>query len=340
MSLDFQKYMAELVFGRGSCSKTYCLPCGRDVPCDLPWREIIDKIHKKCLELISDCRFNGAEFPCCERFQPVDSEHGHCYTFNTLQSANPEQDRLYTVNLTTGPGLLSFRAIEDVNVAVHSPEEMFTELLDPKYTFNVRPAPQRRVNFLFSVVEMENDPELLKEDIATRGCRYLDEVPAELLHTYKVYAYDACRLAGETDLSFEHCRCIHPVRHQSYEKFYCNFTGLNCLTNFKAMNTDLKHKHEDDEDCLPSCAESELTRIHLSEGWVYNDTTAGALVSIRMVSLPTLRYKRNLVRNNLDFVVSVGGIVGLFFGASLLSIVEIFYLICRPQNKEQLSTKN
>lgn len=74
------------------------------------------------------------------------------------------------------------------------------------------------------------------------------------------------------------------------------------------------------------------------------------MVEIGMSSLPTERYKRNVVRGTLDlvgmpltsltqrkrsivclFVVSMGGAAGLFIGASLLSFVEIiYYFTIRP----------
>jgi hypothetical protein len=44
-----------------------------------------------------------------------------------------------------------------------------------------------------------------------------------------------------------------------------------------------------------------------------------------LTSLPTERYKRNVIRGKLDLVVSIGGSTGLFLGASLLSFVEIIY---------------
>lgn len=55
------------------------------------------------------------------------------------------------------------------------------------------------------------------------------------------------------------------------------------------------------------------------------------MVTIGLASLPTERYKRNVIRGKLDLVVSMGGTAGLFVGASLLSFVEIFYyFIVRP----------
>lgn len=47
--------------------------------------------------------------------------------------------------------------------------------------------------------------------------------------------------------------------------------------------------------------------------------------SIRLVDLPTQRYRRQRNKDTVDFVVAIGGIMGLFLGASILSLVEFIY---------------
>lgn len=64
---------------------------------------------------------------------------------------------------------------------------------------------------------------------------------------------------------------------------------------------------------------------------IYGHSNPLSMVTIGLASLPTERYKRNVIRGKLDLVVSMGGTAGLFVGASLLSFVEIFYyFIVRP----------
>lgn len=64
---------------------------------------------------------------------------------------------------------------------------------------------------------------------------------------------------------------------------------------------------------------------------IYGQSSPLSMVTIGLASLPTERYKRNVIRGTLDLVVSIGGTAGLFVGASLLSFVEIFYyFVVRP----------
>ena len=99
-------------------------------------------------------------------------------------------------------------------------------------------------------------------------------------------------------------------------------------------------------DCMPSCNEVDILMIHETRDNIYSGATEPfSTIEVTLASLPTERYKRNVVRGKLDLVgefklfskldclnyllvscsVSIGGSTGLFVGASLLSFVEIIY---------------
>lgn len=61
-----------------------------------------------------------------------------------------------------------------------------------------------------------------------------------------------------------------------------------------------------------------------SEGDITNPRTTTVVIEI--LNNPTIRLVRNVTFSLLDFVVSIGGIVGLFFGASILGLFEIIYI--------------
>ena len=48
-------------------------------------------------------------------------------------------------------------------------------------------------------------------------------------------------------------------------------------------------------------------------------------ISVTMPEFATERYRRQALRTRLDVVVTIGGILGLFLGASILSGIEIVY---------------
>lgn len=55
---------------------------------------------------------------------------------------------------------------------------------------------------------------------------------------------------------------------------------------------------------------------------------------------PTNQYRRQALRTNLDVVVSIGGILGLFLGASILSAIEfVYYFTVRAANTRMIRKK-
>lgn len=51
---------------------------------------------------------------------------------------------------------------------------------------------------------------------------------------------------------------------------------------------------------------------------------------------PTNQYRRQALRTSLDVIVSIGGILGLFLGASLLSAIEfVYYFTIRAINNRR-----
>lgn len=49
-------------------------------------------------------------------------------------------------------------------------------------------------------------------------------------------------------------------------------------------------------------------------------------VMIKVQNMPTFQLIRNVSFDRLDIVVSIGGIIGLFFGASIIGFAEIIYI--------------
>ncbi|XP_049888072.1 uncharacterized protein LOC126382297 [Pectinophora gossypiella] len=261
-SYDLQRYLTELVYNKALlCRKGVCEPCGSRVPCNLDWRGIIEKVHQTCNELITDCILDGKAFPCCSKFHQVDSEYGPCYSFNTLQGKRSSEEPLYSVNRTTGPGVMTFRLMYDATVSLHSTEDLSTNYLDLKLKLELRPLLRQYndVEYIFSLVEFDNDPMLVYDDVYQRRCRYLHEIPDTPFDTYSI----------KTNQKLKH-----------------------------VVDDDL----DDDDPCLPSCLESELTTVHISSRWVTDGSPSGIKVTIRMAGLPNVRFQRNLLRSDLDLV--------------------------------------
>lgn len=72
---------------------------------------------------------------------------------------------------------------------------------------------------------------------------------------------------------------------------------------------------------------NELTEKSINDAIFNNELLVEqSSVVIEIQNEPTIRLVRNVSFTRLDFIVSIGGIIGLFFGASILGLVEIIYI--------------
>lgn len=56
-------------------------------------------------------------------FLPLETEFGTCYTINSINT-NPSASRILDSSRKTGPGLLTFALLEDVQIFIHPPNEV------------------------------------------------------------------------------------------------------------------------------------------------------------------------------------------------------------------------
>lgn len=117
---------------------------------------------------------------------------------------------------------------------------------------------------------------------------------------------------------------------------------INCIADDIAALTKDSHYAEGTQ-CLQSCVEMEVNDIawvdvsrnilsFFYDSYLFSyirrqrtDSELGRL-TLYIVNMPTERYERTVAKTSLDLVVGIGGVISLFFGASLLSLFEIIYI--------------
>lgn len=95
-----QTFISEIVFFTGSCyacSKP-CEECER-----VNMTEAVNKVstyfinfilvqvqfsqyRKPCASVLGTCKWNGEPFNCCDKFLPVKTEYGTCFSINSLHT--------------------------------------------------------------------------------------------------------------------------------------------------------------------------------------------------------------------------------------------------------------
>jgi amiloride-sensitive sodium channel len=131
------------------------------------------------------------------------------------------------------------------------------------------------------------------------------------------------------------CNCTVGFLFPSGGQPECNITGLLCLVKyneiFNAEKPLTKNPFfDDDEDgiecfCLPECSRIEFSTAMSP---IYDEKLIDedfVQLDIHFGSSTMMKYRTDVTFGWMDLVVGFGGILGLFFGCSLLSGVEFIY---------------
>ncbi|XP_048477779.1 pickpocket protein 19 [Plutella xylostella] len=300
----------------GFCAQ--CTKCTYNVTCVRDIQATVSDIRMTCDEIFEpQCWWGEEAFPCCDRFLPVETEYGTCFAFNS-RLARGALD-VIKLNRHTGLKTLQFSATQAILMRAHSPSdvvttysEMYSVPLDANVTLVLK------AESTVSDISVQAIPPEL------RGCFMSWEVPpAAEYWPFHRYKYDACIWYCRAMAQVQLCNCTHHFEPKMVGVRTCDVDGLACLT--------IKKNHLDSTNftcfCPMACDEVTYKVMHR----FYNRGPKENLPSMNKVllaELPTLRVRRHAIRDMLSFVVDIGGVGGVFFGASVLSILEIVYLFC------------
>ncbi|KAJ9579995.1 hypothetical protein L9F63_004378 [Diploptera punctata] len=163
-----------------------------------------------------------------------------------------------------------------------------------------------------------------------RNCIFPDERQLTIYHTY---TETACLTECRINFIRDTCGCTPYYFSNSQDKIYpeCSLSQLPCIANhsldlrfFKppegtrgfSAGSSLNCLH-----CLPTCHETVYSNpdLRFSKGYL----------DVYYKDLGVVKYRRSLMFDTMQLIVSFGGIAGLFLGVSLLTVVEFFYYVIK-----------
>ncbi|XP_028043512.1 sodium channel protein Nach-like [Bombyx mandarina] len=322
-----QKYSAflkdVLYWNSKHCSK--CVNCKMNLTCIPNYLELIDKIRWNCTQMLTDCWWADEYFSCCDRFRPTRTEYGLCYVFNSKLT---NEGKVITVNRRIGLPSLLFSAAKPVIIKIHSPDDMVSVALENALSSCTSLPLVNDFEASLRVEQTITDVAVQSISPVSRDCLFSHEVPSFAQHwPFKKYSYSACVLYCRAKAQTDVCNCTHHYMPNIGDFPTCNISGLACLH----LNSD--SLIVEGSECPMECDNVVYTTIQTScfrhTGKLHPSLVhRGTRGSVKLGQLPTLRVRRHAIRDMLGLVVDFGGVVGVFFGASLLSVLEIVYLLC------------
>ncbi|XP_049294259.1 pickpocket protein 28-like [Anopheles funestus] len=176
-----------------------------------------------------------------------------------------------------------------------------------------------------------------------RLCYYTNE---RYLRFFRIYTKRNCELECLANFTLHMCGCIQYSMPRAGGVHICGIEKLECCDNAEAILQEQGLGLVDNSsrlllrscNCLPGCIfleyNTEISQAHFD--WRKLTNTIHLYeqeLNHSQLSSMTIYYKEtqfiSIKRNQLfglnDFIANCGGILGLFMGVSLLSIVEILY---------------
>ncbi|XP_078045619.1 pickpocket 13 isoform X2 [Augochlora pura] len=263
---------------------------------------VYDQMRYPCPDLLAECTWNGRKFNCCSEFQELRKTGiGYCLAMNTYHLGHDKVHVLNNLQLPT----LSNLEVDEIHMATG------------KVT---------RIEYF--VQDTFNAPGVENIAIEPRDCRFRHEKLENSI--FDIYSSDTCYLEMIIERMVKFCGCVSFYYFAPKGIRVCNGTEMLCIIGNKTEITSAELR---DQMCLPNCEGTVLTTNRWDPHEYESPGRSYSRLHFTLLSHPYLRLRRYVVNDLLDVIVSVGSAVGLFMGASILSIFEIPYWLFLRRDK-------
>ncbi|KAK7862083.1 hypothetical protein R5R35_011499 [Gryllus longicercus] len=322
------------------------------------------KLTQPCSSLMIKCKWRGELHPCESLFVMRKTDSGFCCSFNYFPpddstggggGAAREARRANGAGYITGltmlmdprldayfAALFSFYGLQ---VLVHAPHD-YPDIMARAIIL----APQREAFLQISAETTYSTERARILSPGQRGCLFDDESGAGRTLGASTYSFGNCLVRCKLAHLARLCNCT-PFFYPADGQRQCGLLDVTCLAKNRRTFNNLSPQSrvpglEASEgmscDCQPACTDvvynaeltqglffkSEYDRTHFfSEVEINNHS----ILHVFFKDLSSIRFRRDVIYSWNDLVASFGGIVGLFLGCSMLSLVEVvYYFTLRP----------
>jgi acid-sensing ion channel, other len=175
---------------------------------------------------------------------------------------------------------------------------------------------------------VRSDPDLKELKPEARQCYFENE---RKLKYFKIYSKKLCEMECKSFVIFENCNCTPYYLPRDDSTEICSFKTVWCTREFKLFRFELyKDLYPKNGvcNCLDACDsisysyEALETRYNTKQNKSLEKETTLSFRFKDTEIFPLFRYQQFVLK---DFLSFAGGLLGLFAGISVLSVIELFY---------------
>ncbi|XP_061394358.1 pickpocket protein 19-like [Musca vetustissima] len=309
----------------------------------------------RCDEIFIWCNFDNTQHDCCKIFVPEYTGRGPCLVFNSVISKESRikqlTDNFYPWRARYGGegSGLSFRLRYNSSLVRPGTTIPFA------FTVFVKEADEWS-DTLFHILQKNTHNSLMVTPIITetsRNTRHIAPAKRKCVFSDEITKYDQidglgfhkynCLVRCEEKFLLNTCNCTTSmffpgIPNQPHKE--CKVSDLQCMYDHRDIFNYLKEPNQDEYindtrrgmscDCLNNC-ESLLFLVKLNVLPLPNPNDTVPVISgeVYFGKNTMTKYSSRLQYTYLDLISNFGGILGLFLGASVLSIVEIVHFFSR-----------
>lgn len=145
---------------------------------------------------------------------------------------------------------------------------------------------------------------------------------------YKVYSQKNCEMECLASRAIEECGCVPYYFVTDGNTPVCSINETKCVRYWEFWNIQRDERFGTEIlcNCLPSC-DSVKYNIEVIPKKLSNVSSNEIVIRFKFKDSEYTPLRRYQQFTFIDFVSQSGGILGLFAGVSLLTVVELFYLL-------------
>jgi len=181
------------------------------------------------------------------------------------------------------------------------------------------------VDVIITPKVMNSDEDLRQFSVEERNCYYDGE---KELRYFKKYTINNCEIECMTNYTREECSCVPFHLPRDNETRICKLYDLICIEHtIERIRYNVIEETTKSCGCLPKC-NSITYDVEYVENKFINDGSFNeddVTINIRFKDSDFLPQKRFQSITLVDLLAQVAGLMGLYSGISVLSIVELFY---------------